>query len=77
MENTLFCVPRFRLVENKDSPFAAMFTLPLGDVEAEGTSSTRPIKLPPDVKHTDFANFLEVLYPEYMTPALLALKPDT
>ncbi|EIM87184.1 uncharacterized protein STEHIDRAFT_138982 [Stereum hirsutum FP-91666 SS1] len=70
-ENTLFCVPRFRLVENKDSPFASMFTLPLGDVEAEGTSSTRPIKLPPDIKDTDFANFLEVLYPEYISSPYL------
>lgn len=40
-----------------------MFSLP--NVGAEGETATNPIKLPPDIKDTDFANFLEVLYPEY------------
>lgn len=42
-----------------------MFTLPSGSVEAEGAIETNPIRLPPDIKDADFANFLEVLHPEF------------
>lgn len=64
LENTLFRIPRHRLEKNTESPFAGMFSIPLGGVDAEGASATRPIKLPSDIKVADLANFLEILYPE-------------
>lgn len=57
----LFKVPR-HYFEKSSGVFGDLFTLPLGDNEAEGSSDKNPIRLE-SISHIDFQRLLMIIYP--------------
>lgn len=61
VENDLFKIPRNYFVKNSQT-FRTVFTLPPGDVDAEGVSDDHPFELR-GIKAKDFESLLKVIYP--------------
>jgi len=66
VEGTLFKVPR-RYFERNSDVWSAVFTLPSGDMETEGSSDDNPIRLE-SITKIDFRRLLMVMYPESLGP---------
>ncbi|KAF8880232.1 hypothetical protein CPB84DRAFT_1828287 [Gymnopilus junonius] len=64
VEDRLFRLPSHPF-ENESDFFRDLFTLPQGnDSDSEGSSPTKPIFLPQNVRAEDFKNFIKALYPK-------------